>query len=67
MEKIMIQMGKMGDSGRVVIPAIIRKYMQVNSGDNIMFSYKDGELKILNPKETKQELKLKNLKKQVKV
>lgn len=41
MEKFMIQMGKIGDSGRVVIPAIIRKYMQVNSGDNIIFSYKE--------------------------
>lgn len=47
----MFQMGKIGDGGRIVIPAIIRKNMKVNSGDNIIFSYKNGELSISNPKD----------------
>ena len=55
----MIQIGKMGDGGRVIIPAVIRKSMKVNSGDNIMFYYKDGELKILNPKETIEKIRAK--------
>ncbi len=55
----MIYMGKIGDGGRIVIPAEIRKDMKVNSGDNIMFYFKDGELKILNPKETIEKIRIK--------
>lgn len=55
----MIFMGKIDSGGRIVIPAEIRKDMKVGSGDDIMFHFKDGELKILNPKETIEKIRAK--------
>lgn len=49
MEVFMIQSGTIDASGRVVIPAAIRKEMRLDADRNILFSWKNGELKIVNP------------------
>ncbi len=38
-----------GPGGRVVIPAVYRKAMQVKEGDRLMASVVDGELRLLTP------------------
>jgi bifunctional DNA-binding transcriptional regulator/antitoxin component of YhaV-PrlF toxin-antitoxin module len=41
---------KLGPGGRVVIPAVFRKAMQVNEGDRLMARIVDGELRLITPK-----------------
>jgi bifunctional DNA-binding transcriptional regulator/antitoxin component of YhaV-PrlF toxin-antitoxin module len=40
---------KLGPGGRVVIPAVYRKAMQVNEGDRLMARVVDGELRLITP------------------
>ncbi|MGH6925448.1 MAG: AbrB/MazE/SpoVT family DNA-binding domain-containing protein [Propylenella sp.] len=41
---------QLGPGGRVVIPAVFRKAMQVKEGDRLMASVVDGELRLITPK-----------------
>jgi AbrB family looped-hinge helix DNA binding protein len=40
---------RLGPGGRVVIPAVFRKAMQVKEGDRLMARVVDGELKLITP------------------
>jgi bifunctional DNA-binding transcriptional regulator/antitoxin component of YhaV-PrlF toxin-antitoxin module len=40
---------QLSPGGRVVIPAVYRKAMQVNEGDRLMARVVDGELKLITP------------------
>ena len=40
---------QLGPGGRVVIPAIYRKAMQVKDGDRLMARIVDGELRLITP------------------
>jgi bifunctional DNA-binding transcriptional regulator/antitoxin component of YhaV-PrlF toxin-antitoxin module len=40
---------QLGPGGRVVIPAVYRKAMQVKEGDRLMARVVDGELRLLTP------------------
>lgn len=42
---------KLGKGGRVVIPAEYRKRLGIEPGDEIIVSFKDGEIKITTIKE----------------
>ena len=42
---------KLGKGGRVVIPADYRKMLGIKPGDEIIVSFKDGEIKITTVKE----------------
>jgi len=39
----------LGPGGRVVIPAVFRKAMQVTEGDRLMARVVDGELRLITP------------------
>ncbi len=39
----------LGPGGRVVIPAVYRKAMQVKEGDRLMARMVDGELRLISP------------------
>jgi bifunctional DNA-binding transcriptional regulator/antitoxin component of YhaV-PrlF toxin-antitoxin module len=41
---------ELGPGGRVVIPAVYRKAMQVDEGDRLMASVVDGELRLITPR-----------------
>lgn len=41
---------QLGPGGRVVIPAVFRKAMQVKEGDRLMARVVDGELRLITPK-----------------
>lgn len=43
--------------GRIVIPAEIRKQMNIRSGDQVILSYHDGELHIATRKQRLQQAK----------
>lgn len=43
--------------GRIVIPAEIRRLMDINSGDQVVLSYRDGELHIATRKQRLQQAK----------
>ncbi len=43
--------------GRIVIPAEIRRLMDINSGDQVVLSYHDGELHIATRKQRLQQAK----------
>ena len=47
-----IQIVTMGESGRIVIPASLRKELDVKSGDKLVVNVKDGELRIYNQKKS---------------
>lgn len=38
-----------GPGGRIVIPAVYRKAMQVKEGDRLMARFVDGELRLITP------------------
>ncbi len=40
---------QLGPGGRIVIPAVYRKAMQVKEGDRVMASVVDGELRLITP------------------
>ena len=40
---------QLGPGGRVVIPAVFRKAMQVKEGDRLMARVVDGELRLITP------------------
>ncbi len=40
---------QLGPGGRVVIPAVYRKAMQVKEGDRLMARIVDGELRLITP------------------
>ncbi len=40
----------LGPGGRVVIPAVYRKVMQVKEGDRLLARVVDGELRLITPK-----------------
>jgi len=40
---------KLGPGGRIVIPAVFRKAMQVKEGDRLMARVVDGELRLITP------------------
>ena len=42
---------KLGKGGRIVIPADYRKMLGIEPGDEIIVSFKDGEIKITTVKE----------------
>ena len=41
---------RLGPGGRIVIPAVFRKAMQVSEGDRLMARVVDGELRLITPK-----------------
>jgi AbrB family looped-hinge helix DNA binding protein len=43
--------------GRIVIPAEIRRKMNIHSGDQVILSYRDGELHITTRKQRMQQAK----------
>lgn len=43
--------------GRIVIPAEIRRKMDIHSGDQVILSYQDGELHITTRKQRMQQAK----------
>ena len=43
--------------GRIVIPADIRRKMNIHSGDQVILSYQDGELHITTRKQRMQQAK----------
>ena len=40
---------QLGPGGRIVIPAVFRKAMQVKEGDRLMARVVDGELRLITP------------------
>jgi len=40
---------QLGPGGRIVIPAVFRKAMQVKEGDRLMAHVVDGELRLITP------------------
>ena len=46
-----IKKTKIGDGGRIVIPANFRKALGVKPGDELILSLRDGELRIFTPRE----------------
>ena len=42
---------RMGEGGRLVIPAVLRKEMGVGPGDALVARYQDGELRLFRQKE----------------
>lgn len=38
---------KLGDAGRLVIPAVLRREMGVEPGDDLLLRVEDGELKVI--------------------
>lgn len=51
-----------GDSGRFVIPASIRKDLNIKSGDKLMIKIKDGEMRIFDPKKSIEKIREKAMK-----
>ena len=46
-----IKKTKIGNSGRIVIPASFRKALGVKPGDELILSLRDGELRIFTPRQ----------------
>jgi AbrB family looped-hinge helix DNA binding protein len=49
--------GQVSAGGRIVIPAEIRRLMDIRSGDEVIMSYHDGELHIATRKQRLQQAK----------
>jgi len=43
---------KIGDGGRVIIPAIFRQALHLESGDDIILHFEDNEILITTPEQT---------------
>jgi AbrB family looped-hinge helix DNA binding protein len=42
---------KMGDGGRVIIPAIFRQTLHLEAGDDIILHFEDNEIHIITPEQ----------------
>ena len=53
---------KMGDGGRVIIPAIFRQILHLEAGDDIILHFEDNEIHITTPEQAliKLQTKVKN-------
>ncbi len=48
---------KIGDGGRLVIPSLYRKLLEIKTGDELVVSIQDGELRFFKQKEALKKLR----------
>ncbi len=48
---------KIGDGGRIIIPAYYRKMLDVQNGDELVVRFEDGELRFFKQKEALQRIR----------